>query len=182
MNEEKVAVAASGLEVDELFKKMLKSAENNEEYERICLFSDEYIDRVLNGEMACGDVEELLLEVLRLNKALAKNVMDVNFQVKSIIQSLPVIRSSEGIRSLVFHRHVKKVSLSKAGLLGAASTHRKTRALKAWAEQEAKVMRGTDKDIARKLAARIPAHLAKASESPERLIYDHLRAIRKTAG
>lgn len=76
---------------------------------------------------------------------------------------------------------VRKMMLSVAGLNGSAVKHSKPRALKAWAEQEAKTMKGSHMDIARKLAAKVPEHLADASGNPWRLIYDHLRALRKTA-
>ena len=71
--------------------------------------------------------------------------------------------------------------LSVAGLNGSAVKHSKPRALKAWAEQRAKTMKGADLDIARRLAAQIPEHLTGASKNPERLIYEHLRARRNTA-
>lgn len=74
---------------------------------------------------------------------------------------------------------MRKMMLSMAGLSGSAVKHSKPRALKAWAEQEAKTMKGSDMDIARQLAAKVPEHLADASGHPWRLIYDHLRALRR---
>lgn len=76
---------------------------------------------------------------------------------------------------------MRKELLSMAGLRGATVKHSKSRSLKTWAEQQARIMKGADLDIARRLAAQIPEHLADASKNPERLIYEHLRDRRNTA-
>jgi hypothetical protein len=79
----------------------------------------------------------------------------------------------------------KKATLAKAGAAGAKRKHTPTDELKAWAEQKAANMRETDRDIARKLAFNIPPELASkpngepVSKDPVKLIYEHLRAIRK---
>lgn len=75
----------------------------------------------------------------------------------------------------------KKAMLAKAGANGAKVKHSPTHALKAWAAREAASMRGAEKEIARRLASRIPKELADASRDPQRLIYDHLRELRKPA-
>ena len=86
---------------------------------------------------------------------------------------------------IVFGRYIEnkdhKYMMAKAGRLGGSSKNSDARALKTWAEQQAKTMKGADRAIARKLAAKIPEHLAGASENPDRLIYDHLRTLRNTA-
>lgn len=74
---------------------------------------------------------------------------------------------------------MRKKLLSMAGLSGALAKHKLTSELKRWAQEQAKTMKGSDSQIVKKLVARIPAHLADASSSPERLISDHLRALRK---
>lgn len=66
-------------------------------------------------------------------------------------------------------------ALSEAGRRGASAKHETTRALKKWALEQANGMRGSDRDIARRLSAMLPAHLADASNDPMRLIYDTLR-------
>ena len=74
---------------------------------------------------------------------------------------------------------MRKKLLSRAGEMGARSKHRPTAELKAWAEQQAKTMRGSDMDKSRQLATRIPEHLADASRASVRLIYDHLRSLKR---
>lgn len=66
--------------------------------------------------------------------------------------------------------------LSTAGRIGAEGRKKKYAGLKLWALDQAKVMRGADKDIARRLVLKLPTHLAEASIDPQRLIYDALRA------
>lgn len=68
--------------------------------------------------------------------------------------------------------------LSEAGARGARAKNRNHAALKKWALDEAKRMREPDIDIARKLANRLPAHLADVSPDPKRFIYDTLRAAK----
>ena len=69
----------------------------------------------------------------------------------------------------------RKKMLSMAGMLGAKSRHRPYAEIKEWALTKAAGMRGPHTDVARKLSAQLPAHLADASKDPERLIYDALR-------
>jgi hypothetical protein len=64
-----------------------------------------------------------------------------------------------------------------AGKKGGAERHRATQELKQWALAEAVATRGSDMEIARSLARRIPSHLGGVSADPERLIYDALRAV-----
>lgn len=74
---------------------------------------------------------------------------------------------------------MRKETLAQAGAKGAAAKHKGASELKAWALQKAASMRGADIDIARKLSAQVPLDLANSSKSPERLIYDTLRARKK---
>ena len=98
-----------------------------------------------------------------------------------LVDTLPDIRQAAAIRASAALRRERKMALARAGASGLQSRHSKARELKAWAEQQAKTMKGSDLGIARRLAARIPEHLADASSNPERLIYEHLRARRNTA-
>ena len=70
----------------------------------------------------------------------------------------------------------KKKGLSEAGKKGADTRNKPYELLKGWALEKASEMRGADRDIARKLAPQVPAHLADASKDPMRLIYEALRA------
>ena len=84
---------------------------------------------------------------------------------------------------VIYGRYIEekdhKNMMAKAGRLGGSSKNSDTRAIKTWAEQEAKTMKGADMDIARKLAAKIPEHLAGAPKNYVRLIYEHLRKLNK---
>jgi hypothetical protein len=68
----------------------------------------------------------------------------------------------------------RRIKLSANGKKGALALHEPTIQLKAWALSKAEGMRGAPKDISRKLAKQIPAHLADVSKDPERLIYEAL--------
>jgi hypothetical protein len=70
----------------------------------------------------------------------------------------------------------RRKGLSEAGRRGADTRNRPYELLKGWALEKASEMRGSDREIARKLAPRVPAHLAEASKDPMRLIYEALRA------
>ena len=74
------------------------------------------------------------------------------------------------------HSDSKRKSLSEAGKRGASVKHQSIRALKEWALEKANGMRGSDRDIARKLSTELPVHLAEVSNDSMRLIYDTLRA------
>ena len=73
----------------------------------------------------------------------------------------------------------RKKMLSMAGMMGAKSRHRGYAEIKEWALEKAAEMRGAQIDVARKLSAQLPAHLADKSKNPERLIYDALRTLTK---
>jgi hypothetical protein len=73
----------------------------------------------------------------------------------------------------------RQAMLSEAGLLGARVRNKQYQELKEWAIGKADGMRGAHKDVARKLFAQLPEHLADASKDPERLIYDALRSSAK---
>ena len=73
----------------------------------------------------------------------------------------------------------RKEMLSAAGRQGATVRNQQYQELKAWARKKAEGMKDPQRDIARKLAARLPLHLADVSKEPERLIYDALRSFAK---
>ena len=68
----------------------------------------------------------------------------------------------------------RKSTLSKAGTKGALVRLQPYAELKRWALEKGGKL-GASKDVARRLAAQLPAHLADVSKEPERLIYDALR-------
>ena len=172
---QKVDLSTVGNDVEKACERLLlRATELTKECRGIRFSSDEY----LANEVASERADPFVIELLRLNKAMAELAMDTAAMLKAVVESIPTIRSSEKVRVWLMSRRERRLALAKAGESGAASTHRKTRALKAWAEQEAKTMKGADIDIARKLAAKIPEHLACAPKNYERLIYDHLRKMR----
>lgn len=84
----------------------------------------------------------------------------------------------KSVKVLLAEREKKKKTLSSAGMTGAKVRHELSNKFKEWVLQECASLRGSDADIARRLAARIPGHLVTASKSPERFIYDTLRSRR----
>lgn len=76
---------------------------------------------------------------------------------------------------------VLRSALAAAGAKGAEAKHSKTRALKQWAVGSSHAMRGSDRDVSRALANKLPAEFAGVSDDPGRLIYDALRAARKSS-
>ena len=69
----------------------------------------------------------------------------------------------------------KKQQLSDNGRKGAQAKHQTKEALKAWALERAKSLRGSDMERSKELALQMPSHLLEASKNPQRLIYDTLR-------
>ena len=67
-------------------------------------------------------------------------------------------------------------NLSRAGEKGVMVKLKPYAEIKTWALSEAKNMKDPDIEIARKLSAQLPKHLADVSRNPERLIYEALRA------
>lgn len=73
----------------------------------------------------------------------------------------------------------QKAGAAFHGKSGSKLRHAGTDALKAWAYQESKKITGSDKQKARTLRGRLPRNFEDVSRDPERLIYDHLRAMQK---
>lgn len=84
------------------------------------------------------------------------------------------------VESPVTHEAKRRQALSEAGKMGAQAKHRKLGELKNWAISRAAQERGSDIEVARKLAASLPSDLADVSRNPERLIYDTLREAKRT--
>ena len=63
----------------------------------------------------------------------------------------------------------------KTGGAGGVSKKQRYEPIKQWALKESANMRGSDKQLARRLSGLLPKHLNNISEDPERLIYDTLR-------
>lgn len=78
--------------------------------------------------------------------------------------------------ALLAEREGKKKALSKAGVTGAKVRHELSNRFKEWVLHESASLRGSDADIARKLATRIPGDFTDASKNPGRFIYDTLRS------
>jgi hypothetical protein len=77
------------------------------------------------------------------------------------------------------HEEALRSDASASGKKGAHIRHQGTSALKDWALKHAESIRGSDVEIARSLARRLPPDFASVSADPERLIYEALRGARK---
>jgi hypothetical protein len=122
---------------------------------------------------------------LDLINALAERLISAGRTLSGLSHSMPNIKQEIQAKATRQFRREQAKRLVKAGTEGAERKHASTTSIKEGAAREAVGMRMADTEIARKLAARIPPHLARnadgkpASKDPERLIYDHLRAMRK---
>jgi hypothetical protein len=116
---------------------------------------------------------------LDLIEALSERLIKAGQILAGLGDSMPAIKQGEQTKATERMKRSRTAQLAKAGAAGAKLKHTKTNELKKWAERLAVDMREADADKARKLSARMPEHLANVSKNPERLIYDHLRAVRK---
>jgi hypothetical protein len=103
---------------------------------------------------------------------LGNNLIDEIEQQKQLSSAVNFILSK------IKNDQSKKLSI--AGLRGANSRNRPFETLKKWALEKSNGMQASHRDIARKLYAELPPHLADISNDPMRLIYDTLRAKKKS--
>ncbi len=102
---------------------------------------------------------------------LSRSLQDLNAQFDSFDKDeMPLLEIT-----------VLRSALAAAGAKGAGVKHASTRALKQWAVESSHTMRGSDRELSRALANRLPAEFVGVSEDPGRLIYDALRAARKSS-
>jgi hypothetical protein len=116
---------------------------------------------------------------LDLIEALSEKLIKAGQMLAGLGDSMPTIKQGEQTKATERMKRSRTAQLAKAGAKGAKKKHTPTDELKRWAENKAVNMREADRVKARKLSAWIPEHLANVSKNPERLIYDHLRAIEK---
>ncbi|MDO8264641.1 MAG: hypothetical protein Q7T21_15655 [Gallionella sp.] len=105
-----------------------------------------------------------------------RTLMSTSTAKGMVIASLP--KTQEDADVISRHQHRKMLAL--AGQKGAKIRNQPYADIKEWALKEASSMRGADRDVARKLSAQMPLHLADASKDPMRLIYEALRAPRSS--
>lgn len=99
----------------------------------------------------------------------------------SLIRAAEHLAMLEGlVGSSVFEREARSLKLSEGGKKGATVRHQAISRLKQWAVSEAQTARGADKEISRQLVLKIPRELADVSRDPERVIYEAIRAARKS--
>lgn len=97
------------------------------------------------------------------------------------MQGLQIAEKNTEKLMLVLKKDIdRKAKLVVSGENGANSRKEKFAPVKEWALAESKKMRGADRDIARKLAAKVPTNISNPSKDTVRLIYDALRESRKT--
>lgn len=155
----KADIEASGMTRDELIDLL---ARNLASYNLLCK----------SYESNCRQLEGVIKVRTQLCNLLEQQSAEDKRKLLATVNTLPkVIQESMKFGGKEF--------AAKAGRGGATKRHAATRELKDWALQEASQMRGSDKGIAQKLVMRLPAHLVEASQHPERLIYDTLRAAKR---
>lgn len=81
-----------------------------------------------------------------------------------------------GLSGVSLMQSYRKQKLKDSASKGGKSKNKPKAELKAWAIEQAKSLKMPDRDAARHLSARIPAHLADASTNSEQLIYRALLA------
>lgn len=137
--------------------------------EALCMAYGGFLILTKNGiEMGGGDNKSSKEDLSALMMiAMARGVAMGNFGMSADMGTI-LKRDAE-----------KKYILQKAGMKGAREKNKKTDELKQWALKKSESMRGSQIDVARKLVLQIPTHLADASKSTERFIYDALRAAQK---
>ena len=135
---------------------------------------------------ACPDVSYVCFNALSLSYSELQTALDYDLIGK--IKALISAAEFRGTAS-TFGKAFKAVTqaeldkprrniLSKAGAKGALVRLQPYAELKRWALEKGGKL-GASKDVARRLAAQLPAHLADVSKEPERLIYDALRTSAK---
>ena len=124
----------------------------------------------LSISLLFGDFQKNTVSI----KSGAQHLMNASMALGCAIALLP---TSVGYLSAKAQAE-QKAFLAKAGREGAKIRNRPYQELKDWTIAQAVGMRDQDIDIARRLSAQIPEHLADVSKNPERLIYDALRAQR----
>lgn len=130
-------------------------------------------------------IENNELEIIRslMISSQARGIAETAFSLaldkKSTVDEEQKLLISASEAVLASFKKNQSQKLSEAGRLGAQAKNLQSNKLKEWALDKAVSMRGDDRNIARKLSAQLPLHLADASTDPIRLIYETLRAKRK---
>ena len=99
---------------------------------------------------------------------------------KSLIGAAEQLSMLEGlVGSTIFEREARSLKLSEGGKKGAQAKHQGIFRLKNWAVESAQSERGSDVEISRRLALKMPAEFDGVSKNPDRVIYEAIRAARK---
>ncbi|MDP2768557.1 MAG: hypothetical protein Q8O81_01845 [Giesbergeria sp.] len=114
-------------------------------------------------------------------RCIRENIWSAKSDFVFLISAAEQLSMLEGlVGSSVFEREARSLKLSEGGKKGAQVKHQGISKLKQWAVSEAQGARGADKEISRQLALRIPSDFDAVSKDPERVIYDAIRAARKS--
>lgn len=112
------------------------------------------------------------MDSLDLIEALAERLIQAGGILSGLGDSMPAIK-----------KDIEKTTITKskrkAGAVGGKKRAEKYRPLRDWAETNAEGMSGNASEKARKLMRKLPEALRNVSDDPERIIGEHLRAIRK---
>lgn len=121
---------------------------------------------------------ELTIEAMEIICFAEKELRDFQFaQMRTERESNLETKLKAEIRKI--DEDQRREMLSAAGRLGAQKKNLDSTRLKEWALEQADSLRGSDIEIARRLASQLPPHLTKVSKDPERLIYDALRTRKR---
>ena len=153
------------------------------ELNKLLDFANTRYERLAN---ACPDVPYMCFNALSLSYKELQTVLD--FDSTGKIKTLIYAAAHRGV-AMTFGRDFRAAVqaeldkprrniLSKAGAKGALVRLQPYAELKRWALEKGGKL-GASKDVARRLAAQLPAHLSGISVEPERLIYEALREKNK---
>lgn len=153
------------------------------ELNKLLDFANTRYERLAN---ACPDVPYMCFNALSLSYKELQTALD--FDSTGKIKTLIYAAEHRGV-AMTFGRDFRAAVqaeldkprrniLAKAGAKGALVRLQPYAELKRWALEKGGKL-GASKDVARRLAAQLPAHLSGISVEPERLIYEALREKNK---
>ena len=154
------------------------------ELKKLWDFANTRYERLIN---ACPDVPCICFTALSLSCENLQDVLDFD-SPKDKVGAFLLAAEMRGV-AMTFGKDLRsgiqavldkprRDTLSKAGTKGALVRLQPYAELKRWALEKGGKL-GASKDVARRLAAQLPAHLSGISVEPERLIYQVLREKNK---
>jgi hypothetical protein len=149
-------------------------------------FAKEAKARAIEHRFCQGGAPRLMPDDLRamsdldLIEALSERLIRAGQMLAGLGDSMPAIKQEIQQTTTEEVKRARSDELAKAGAKGGEGRGRRFSKLKEWAEREAVGMGGNASKIARLLMRKLPPDLANVSDDPERIIVEHLRAIKKS--